>query len=99
MTDADGEFKVSLPDGDWAVKVKMPSGSVYAVGQDYLTASSGKVTDASGRNVPEFRHHPLIASSTDRLDDIPEEPGQARLIACPGSVLSPSDAGRAPSQQ
>jgi hypothetical protein len=54
MTDADGEFKVSLPDGDWTVKVKMPSGSIYPVGRDYLTASSGKVIDASGRNVKEF---------------------------------------------
>jgi hypothetical protein len=54
MTDADGEFKVSLPDGDWTVKVKMPSGSVYPVGRDYLTASSGKVIDASGRSVKEF---------------------------------------------
>jgi hypothetical protein len=54
MTDADGEFKVSLPDGDWTVKVKMPSGSVYPVGRDYLTASSGKIIDASGRSVKEF---------------------------------------------
>jgi hypothetical protein len=54
MTDADGEFKVSLPDGDWTVKVKMPSGSVYPVGRDYLTASNGKVFDTSGRNVKEF---------------------------------------------
>ena len=54
MTDADGEFKISLPDGDWTVKVKMPSGTVYPVGRDYVTASNGRVTDASGRNVAEF---------------------------------------------
>jgi hypothetical protein len=54
MTDAFGEFKVSLPDGDWTVKVKMPSGSIYTVGRDYVTASNGKITDASGRNVAEF---------------------------------------------
>ena len=54
MTDADGEFKVSLPDGDWTVKVKMPSGSVYQVGRDYVTASNGRVTDSSGKNVSEF---------------------------------------------
>ena len=54
VTDADGEFKVSLPDGDWTVKVKMPSGSVYPVGRDYLTAVSGRIFDASGRNVKEF---------------------------------------------
>ena len=54
MSDADGEFKVSLPDGDWTVKVKMPSGSIYTVGRDYVTASNGRVTDPSGRNVGEF---------------------------------------------
>lgn len=54
MTDADGEFKVSLPDGDWTVKVKMPSGSVSPVGREYLTASSGKIIDASGRDVKAF---------------------------------------------
>ncbi len=55
MTNADGEFKVSLPQGDWVVKVKMPSGSILPVGRDYLTASSGKVTDLAGRSVKEFR--------------------------------------------
>ena len=54
MTDADGEFKVSLPDGDWLVKVTMPSGKVYSVGRDYVTAGNGRVVDASGRNVAEF---------------------------------------------
>jgi hypothetical protein len=54
MTDADGEFKISLPDGDWTVKVKMPSGTVYPVGRDYVTASSGRVIDSSGRNVAQF---------------------------------------------
>ncbi len=53
-SDADGEFKVSLPDGDWTVKVQMPSGSILTVGvagQDYLTASGGKIIDSSGQNV------------------------------------------------
>ncbi len=54
MTDADGEFKVSLPDGDWTVKVKMPSGSLMTVGRDYVTASGGKITDPAGRNVGEY---------------------------------------------
>ena len=54
MTDADGEFKVSLPDGDWTVKVRMPSGTLYPVGRDSLTASSGKVVDGAGRVVKEF---------------------------------------------
>jgi len=53
LTDADGEFKISLPDGDWAVKVTMPSGSVYTVGRS-VTASGGQVVDRTGRNVGEF---------------------------------------------
>jgi hypothetical protein len=54
MTNVDGEFKVSLPDGDWTVKVKMDSGKVYTVGQDFLTASNGKITNPSGGNVGEM---------------------------------------------
>jgi hypothetical protein len=57
MTNVDGEFKVSLPDGDWTVKVKMDSGNVYTVGQDFLTASNGKITNPSGRNVGEMVIH------------------------------------------
>lgn len=53
LTDADGEFKVSLPDGDWAVKVTMPSGSVFNVGRA-LTASGGRVSDPNGKNVGEM---------------------------------------------
>ena len=52
LTDADGEFKISLPDGDWAVKVTMPSDSIYTVGA--VTASSGKVIDPYGKNVAEM---------------------------------------------
>ena len=51
MSDADGGFKISLPEGDWTVKVKMPSGSILPVGRDYVTASNGMVTDASGRDL------------------------------------------------
>ena len=54
LTDAYGEFNLSLPDGDWTVKVKMPSGSIYQVGRDFVTATNGRVTDSSGRNVAEF---------------------------------------------
>ncbi len=54
MSDADGNFKLSLPEGDWIVKVQMPSGRVLAVGREYVTATSGRVTDPSGRNVPEL---------------------------------------------
>ena len=52
-TDADGEFKISLPDGDWVVKVTMPSGSVYTLGRS-VTASGGQVVDRNGRNVGEY---------------------------------------------
>ena len=54
MSDADGEFKLSLPEGDWTVKVQMPSGRIAAVGREYVTATSGRVTDSSGRNVKEL---------------------------------------------
>ena len=54
MSDALGEFKVSLPDGDWTVKVKMPSGQILGVGRDFVTASSGRVLDPTGRGVGEF---------------------------------------------
>ena len=52
LTDADGEFKISLPDGDWAVKVTMPSASVFTVGA--VTASAGKVIDPYGKNIAEM---------------------------------------------
>lgn len=52
-TDADGMFKVTLPDGDWAVKVTMPSGTVYTVGRG-VTASGGQVVDRNGRYVGEL---------------------------------------------
>ncbi|WP_435018900.1 carboxypeptidase regulatory-like domain-containing protein [Tundrisphaera sp. TA3] len=54
QTDADGHFAVTLPDGDWAVKVRMPSGNVRSVGSDDVTASAGRIMDAAGRGVSEF---------------------------------------------
>ena len=54
MSDADGEFKVSLPEGDWVLKVKMPSGSLLPVGRDYFSAVGGKVIDSGGRDVNAF---------------------------------------------
>ncbi len=50
QTDAFGEFKISLPDGDWAVKVTMPSGSVYNVGPG-VTAGGGQVIDSSSNRI------------------------------------------------
>jgi hypothetical protein len=52
MTDAYGRFAVSLPTGDWALKVTMPSGNVMAVDTGPLTSSGGEVSDGSGVAVP-----------------------------------------------
>jgi hypothetical protein len=51
-TDALGRYAVRLPDGDWTVKVSMPSGRVYSVSQ--ITVSGGQITDDVGRNVPSL---------------------------------------------
>lgn len=49
-TDPAGHYAVRLPDGDWTVKVSMPSGKVYAVSQ--LTVSQGQISDDLGRDIP-----------------------------------------------
>ncbi|WZO99820.1 hypothetical protein EP7_001433 [Isosphaeraceae bacterium EP7] len=51
-TNAYGEFAVSLPTGDWELKVTMPSGNVLAVDTGPLTSSAGEVIDGSGVPVP-----------------------------------------------
>jgi hypothetical protein len=51
-TDAYGRYAVRLPDGDWTVKVAMPSGRVYAVSE--LTISGGQIVDNLGREVPSL---------------------------------------------
>jgi hypothetical protein len=51
-TDAFGRYAVKLPDGDWSVKVAMPSGRVYEVSQ--ITISAGQITDSLGRDVPSL---------------------------------------------
>lgn len=52
MTDAFGRFAVRLPDGDWDVKVEMPSGRVYTVSQ--ITVDRGLITDDQGRDIPSL---------------------------------------------
>jgi len=52
MTDAFGRFTVRVPDGDWTVKVTMPSGRVYSVSQ--ITVSNGYITDNIGRDIPSL---------------------------------------------
>jgi hypothetical protein len=52
MTDAFGRFAVRVPDGDWVVKVTMPSGRVYSVSE--ITVSNGLISDDQGRDVPSL---------------------------------------------
>jgi hypothetical protein len=52
LTNAFGKFAVRVPDGDWTVKVAMPSGRVYPVRQ--ITVSSGMIFDDAGRDVPSL---------------------------------------------
>lgn len=54
LTNADGQFAITLPDGDWSVKVRMRSGNVRNVTSEAVTATSGKIVDAAGRGVSEF---------------------------------------------
>ncbi|MGO9600419.1 MAG: carboxypeptidase-like regulatory domain-containing protein [Isosphaeraceae bacterium] len=52
LTDEDGRFAIQVPDGDWTVKVTMPSGRVYPVSQ--ITVSNGMITDDIGRDIPSL---------------------------------------------
>ncbi len=52
LTDAFGRFAVRVPDGDWDVKVTMPSGRVYTVSQ--ITVNRGEITDDQGRDIPSL---------------------------------------------
>jgi len=51
-TNAKGRYRVQLPDGDWTVKVVMPSGRSYVVSQ--LTVSAGNIVDSLGRDIPSL---------------------------------------------
>jgi hypothetical protein len=52
MTDAFGRFAVRVPDGDWTVRVTMPSGRVYPVSE--ITVSNGEISDDQGREIPSL---------------------------------------------
>ncbi|MFO0891827.1 MAG: hypothetical protein U0790_22155 [Isosphaeraceae bacterium] len=52
MSNAFGKFAVRVPDGDWTVRVTMPSGRIYPVSQ--ITVSNGMVFDDSGRDIPSL---------------------------------------------
>jgi hypothetical protein len=55
LSDAFGHFAIRLPDGDWTVKVTMPSGRASVpMGVRYVTASNGKVTDEQGVEIPSL---------------------------------------------
>jgi hypothetical protein len=50
MTNAFGNFAIRLADGDWTVKVTMPSGRVYPVRS--IRVAGGKIVDnQEGREV------------------------------------------------
>jgi hypothetical protein len=48
-TDALGRYAVNLPEGDWTVRVEMPSRKTYPVSE--ITVGGGRITDTSGRAV------------------------------------------------
>jgi hypothetical protein len=52
QTDAYGRYAVRLPDGDWTVKVTMPSGRTYAVRQ--LVIANGQISDDQGVDIPSL---------------------------------------------
>ncbi len=53
VSNAFGRFAIRLDDGDWTVRVTMPSGRMYAVRQ--ITVQDGRVIDnQEGRDVPDL---------------------------------------------
>jgi len=53
LSNAFGRFAIRLGDGDWTVRVTMPSGRVYAVRQ--ITVQNGRVVDdQEGRDIPNL---------------------------------------------
>jgi hypothetical protein len=52
-SNAFGRFAIRLPDGDWTVRVTMPSGRTYAVRQ--ISVQDGRVVDQEeGRDIPNL---------------------------------------------
>jgi hypothetical protein len=49
-TNDSGRFALNVPDGDWTVKVTMPSGRIYPVYR--ITVSGGTIIDDNGRDIP-----------------------------------------------
>jgi hypothetical protein len=53
-TDAYGRYAIHLPDGDWSVKVQMPSGRIYPASGGEITVTEGQIRDSLGRQVPSL---------------------------------------------
>jgi hypothetical protein len=53
-TNALGRYAIYLPDGDWSVKVQMPSGRIYPASGGEITVSEGQITDTLGRQIPSL---------------------------------------------
>jgi hypothetical protein len=53
-TNAYGQFAITLPPGDWAINIQMPSGRTLAVERGVVTAGAGKVVDMYGRELPNL---------------------------------------------
>jgi hypothetical protein len=55
QTDALGRFAIRLADGDWIVRVTMPSGRVYIPeGLSQVRVRNGQVSDVQGRRIPSL---------------------------------------------
>jgi hypothetical protein len=55
QTDALGRFAIRLPDGDWTLRVSMPSGREYIPeGLSQIRVRNGQVTDPAGRRIPSL---------------------------------------------
>jgi len=53
LSNAFGRFAIRLDDGDWTVRVSMPSGRIYSVRQ--ITVQDGRVVDNDeGRDIPNL---------------------------------------------
>jgi hypothetical protein len=53
-TNAYGQFAITLPPGEWAINIEMPSGRTLAVDRGVVTAGAGKVVDMYGRELPNL---------------------------------------------
>ena len=50
-TDAFGKFAITLPEGDWTIKLTMPSGRRLTVGRGEIKVAAGRIVDMYGRDL------------------------------------------------